>query len=408
MKKLSLLLLLFFLVQSFCLFAKDDKKKPALTMDRTLELGLLNFNINFANSFITATDIFQDVIIVDLDKLAEGFQLNLGVNITPVYINYKSKKGYGLGISTNIEAVGILNLSGNMLNLSEAVKDNSDISGAIFSSVTINSYFNMQKYKIKINPALFCALAYVTPPANMPSSVVYTLDYSNGTVMSVDYAVQIYTAYSVEDKSITNNVMPGFDFSLGFEYPLAKEIGLADKIPLLDFDLGFDLINIPFFPSTMMEYKQFKGKLGRDTPIKLINKDDDDDEGLFTPDENNNGTRQVKIYRPFKMLVWADWRPMGGSKFLILTPQIGFCYNPLYYQPFSFEGGLNTCINLSGLFKLKAGFNYIDRMYINGLGITVNVKACEIDIGFDLRSQKFIQVWKGSGFGINFGLKFGW
>ena len=408
MKKISLLLLLFFLVQSFCLFAKDDKKKSSLTADRTLEIGLLNFNINFANSFITITDILQDVIVIDLDKLAEGFKLNLGVNMTPLFFNFNSKQGWGFGFSTNVEAVGIINLSGNMLNLSEAVKDNSDISGAIFSSFTVKTYFDARKYKIKINPSLFCALAYITPPSNMPSSVVYTLDYTDGTVVSVDYAVRIYTAYSFEDKSITPNVMPGFDFSFGFEYPVAKEIGLTDIIPLLDFDLGFDLINIPFFPSTMMEYKQIKGQIGKDTPIKLINKDDDDGESLFSPDEKDSGRKQVKIYRPFKIFVHADWRPFGGTKFLTITPQIGYCYNTLYYQPYSFEGGLNACLSFGGLFKIKAGFNYIDRMYINSYGIVINVKACEIDVGADLRSQNLIQVWSGSGFGISFGLKFGW
>ncbi|WP_461246481.1 hypothetical protein [Treponema sp. R6D11] len=408
MKKLSLLLFLFFIVLSFCLFADDNKKKSSLTSDRAFEVGLLHFDINFANSFITVKDILQDVIIIDLDKLAEGFKLNLGVNVTPLFFNYRSKEGWGFGLSTNIEAIGILNLSGNMLNINEAIKDNSDISGAIFSSVTINTFFDVQKYKIKIDPSLFYALAYITSPKNMPSSVVYTLDYSDGTVMSIDYAVLIYTAYSLEDKSFSPNTMPGFDFSLGFEYPVAKEIGLTDKIPFLDFDLGFDLINIPFFPATMMEYKQIKGQIGKDTPIKLINKDDDDGGSLFSSDEKDRGERQVKIYRPFKMLIRADWRPMGGTKFLTITPQIGLCYNTLYYQPLSFEGGLNACLSFGGLFKLKSGFNYTDRMYVNSYGVAVNVKACEIDIGANLRSHKISQVWNGSGFGITFGLKFGW
>lgn len=421
MKKQSLLLIIFFLVHSLCLFAQDEpsnentlkktnKKKPAFTMDRSFEIGILYFNLNSANSFLSATDIFQEVIIIDLDKLAEGFKFNLGVNFTPFYFNYKSKKGWGLGLSTDISAVGALNLSGNMLNLNEAVKDYSEINGAVFSSATVNTFFDVNKFKIKINPSLFYTLVYITPPRNMPSSVVYTLDYSNGTVMCIDYAMQIYTGYLLEDNKFSITSTPGLDFSIGLEYPFAKEIGLTDAFSILDFDLGLDLISIPFFPSTMTDYMHIKGRIGKDKPIKLINKDDDDDESLISSDEivMIRGKKYIQVYRPFKMIARADWHPLFGKKFLTVTPIIGFCYNEFYYEPFFLEAGLNACLNFADFFLLKAGFNYTDRMFVNSFGFAFNTKNLEVDIGFDLRAYDMEQLWKGAGFGINFGLKFGW
>jgi len=417
MKKLSLIII--FLVMSFCLFAqgnssgnasskKAKNKKPLLGQERMFEVGFINLNVNFANSFLSAADIPNEVIIIDLDKLADGFKLNLGVNFTPFYFTLKTKEGWGIGLSTDIDAIGILNISGNMLTLNEAVKDNSDVSGAVFSSATLKTFFNLEKVKVKFNPSLFYTLAYVTPPKNKSSSVVYTLDYSDGTVACIDYAMLVYLGYSLENNRFSLTSFPGLDFSVGFEYPFAKEIGLTKILPFLDFDLSLDLINCPFIPSTVSDYMPIKGRIGKDEPIKIINKDDDDDSSLFTSDEIVRSGKVFQINRPFKMLVKADWRPFLGKNFLTLTPVIGFCYSELYYERFALETGLNACFNFANFFLLKTGFNYTDRMFVHSLGIVFNSKAVEFDIGVDFRSQEISQVWRGAGLGLNFGLKVGW
>jgi len=404
MKKILIIFVL--ILVPFCVFAKGKAEKKK-TLDRTFEIGLLNIDVNFANSFLTVKDIFKEVIIIDLDKLSDGFKINFGLNIVPLYINYNSKKGWGVGLSAGVSAFGVVNLSGNMLSLSEAVKENSDVGGAAFSSLTFNTFYDVKKFKIKFNPSLYNALAYVTPPGSMTSSVIYTLDYSNGTVMNIDYASRVYVGYSLENNfSITSN--PGLDFTVGLEYPLAKEIGLTKILPILDFDVALDFINIPFIPSTLTDYMQVKGQVGKDTPIKLINKDDDDDSGLFSSDEIVKGDKVVKVSRPFRMLARADWRPLIGSKFLTITPVIGFCYSGFYYQPFSFEGGLNACLNFGNIFLLKGGLNYTDRMFINNLAVVLNSKVFEFDIGLDLRSQEISHLWRGAGLGLSFGIKFGW
>jgi hypothetical protein len=419
MKIKSLILIILFFVQSFCVFAqktpldqdssdKNKKKTPLSKLERSFEIGLVLLDINFANSFLSMSDLLKEVIIIDLDELTDGFKINLGVNVTPIYFNYKSKEGWGLGFSTDINAAGILNISGNMLTVNEAIKDNSDAGGAVFASTSLNTFFNVQKLKVKIAPSLFYTLAYIAPPKNMPSSIVYTLDYTDGTVMCIDYATRIYMGYSLEDGNFSLTSNPGLDFTVGFEYPLAKEIKLTDNFPFLDFDIGLDFINIPFIQSTLMDYKQIKGKIGKDTPIKLINKDDDDDEGLFSSDGVVEGERVVQVSRPFKMIFRADWRPLGEKKWLTIIPVIGFCYNNLYYDPLYLETGLYACFKISDLFLIKAGYNYTDRMFVNSLDFAINVKVCEIDVGFDLRSHEAAQVWNGSGFGIKFGLKFGW
>jgi len=423
MKKFITLIMVFLFVHSFCLYADDAEsfeddpldighKKPFGMEERSFEIGIAHVNVNFANNFLSIKEVFQDVILIDIDKLSEGFMVNLGLNATPFYFSFKSKKGWGFGLSTDMEAVGILGLSGKMLSISEAVKDNSDVCGALFASATIDTLFNVEEFKININPSLFYTLAYLTPSPKATSGLVYTLDYSkgNGTIMCVDYDMRLYTGIPMDSDSYSLTSKPGLDFSIGAVYPIAKELGLDRKSPLLDFDIGLDFMNIPLVASKITDYKQIKGRVGSDEPIKFISDDDDDDNFLssFEPtDDSATGKDEIQVYRPFKMIVHADWRPFG-SKLLTVTPVIGFSINNLYYEPFSLEIGINGCLNLANFFIVNLGFNHTDRMYVNSIGIAFNLRAFELDIGADLRSQTPDQSWTGGGFGVNVGLKFGW
>jgi hypothetical protein len=418
MKKITFLVIFLFVI-SFCLYAQiesfgDDpldktEKKAVGFPERSFELGLAHINANFGNNFLSIKEVFQDVIIIDLDKLADGFMFNLGLEVTPFYFTYKSKKGWGFGLSTDIEGIGILGLTGNMLTISEAVKENSDISGALFASTTINGFFNVQKFKINVNPSLFYSLFYVTSSPKKSSGLEYTLDYSNGTVMYVDYDIRVYTGFPLGDDSGLT-AKPGMDLSVGVEYPLAREIGLSDKIPFLDFDVSLNFINLPFIPSKMTDYTQVKGMFGSDKPIEFFTDNGIDFSSFDSTSESETGEYEISVSRPFKMLVSADWRPLPGTlkKLLTISPVIGFCHNEMYYEPFSLEAGINARLNLANIFLAKAGINYTDRMFVNSIGIGINTRAFELDIGADIRAQNAVQSWMGAGLGLNVGLKFGW
>jgi len=418
MKKFITLLVIFLFVRSFYLYADNaesfaedplriGKKKTFGTQERSFEIGLANTNVNFANNFLSMQDIFKDVLVIDLDNLSDGLMVNFGADITPFYFSYKSKKEWGIGLSTRIEAIGILGISGEMLSLSEAVQENSDIGGAIFASATINTYFNFKKLKIKVNPSLFYTLAYITPSPNTSSALKYTLDYSNGTVLCVDYDMRLYTGFPLDTDNSNLTAKPGLDINFGMEYPLAKQIGLSKKLPILDFDIGLDIINVPIVASKITNYTQIKGRVGSEKPITFFS-DNSDGFSFDTTSETENGEEEIDVNRPFKMIVHLDWRPIFGAKLLTITPAFGFNYNNLYYEPFSFEGGLNVGLNIANFFLAKVGINYIDRMFVNSISLALNIRAFELDIGADIRSQDFAQSWTGSGLGVNFGLKFGW
>jgi len=419
MKKLLLLLLICFLISPLCLFADDaedseiaegedvsgydympQEKSSFRVKDRRIEIGFLHTRIGFANNFLSTNQIFQEKMIIDLDGLKEGFKVNLDIGVTPLFFNYVSEnKSWGYGLSIGVDSMGILNLSGDMLTLSEANDSKSDVSGAAFVDFKVSSFFSVKqiKTKFKANMSVFVPVLYVDP------DISYTLrDTKDATIVDMDYKIRVYTPMSIED-GVSDSITPtpGVDLHLGAEYPLAEVLGLRDKISFLDFIVGVDLINIPFVPASMSDYMEMTGKIGKGNKIDIENFDD-----FIDTEDQSYGSKRKDIYRPFKFLTWADWKPFEEIP-VSFIPTLGFSVNTLYNEPGSLEAGIKARLDLANLFIASIGTGYYDRLWKNSLDIILNFRFFEFNIGVDLRSQDFLKSWTGSGFGVNLGFKFG-
>ena len=421
MKKIALLLMICLFILPLCAYADDDSSDdnlsdanssegdsgssggPVNIKDRIFELGFLNINLGlssdllgFADGFLSLGDIFQETIVLDIDNFPKGFRVNLGVGIVPVYFNI-NLGSWGIGISTNVEAMGNLSLSGKLLALSKAVDDKPGMNGALFASAEVNTFFNIKKFKLTVKPSLFYTIAYFKPDFS------YTFDPDSGNVFKFDYDLQIYTAFPAEDAaSLLNDLSvlltPGIDISVGVEYALSK-----------DFDVGLELINIPVIPSVLKNYIQYSGSIGSDEPIDILGGGMDSLFSMFdeTDEEPIYGTGEQETKRPFRLSAWVNWRAFG-TPFFTLTPMVGFSVNQLYVKEFTMEFGMNARLNWSNMFITTAGINYIDRIWRNSVDFAFNLRLFEFNIGLDMRSHDFIQSWTGGGIGINMGFMFGW
>jgi len=423
MKKISLLLMICLLLPLYA-YAEDDSSDGSQQdqsdedtsleqsnssggsvhiKNRIFELGFLNINLGlssdllgFADGLLSFDDFFQETIVLDIDNFSNGLRVNLGAGIVPVYFNV-NLGSWGIGISTNLEVLGNLSLSGKLLTLSNAVDDRPDTSGALFASVGINTFLNIKNLKVTVKPSVFYTIAYLKP------NISYTFDPDSGNIFKFDYDMQIYTAFPVEDPaSILNDLSilptPGIDFSVGLEYTLSN-----------DFDVGLELINIPVIPSVLKNYMQFSGTIGVDGPIDLL---DGGMDKLFSSFDNISGdpiygTGILETKRPFRLSAWVNWRVLG-TPFLTLTPMIGFSINQLYIKEFTMEFGTDARFSWSNMFIITAGINYIDRIWRNSVNFALNLRLFEFNIGLDMRSHDFIKSWTGGGFGVNMGFMVGW
>jgi hypothetical protein len=390
MKRLSVLAALL-CISAIFLRAEDiaedvvEEKKIFRIKDRIFELGL-NADVGFANNYLTATDVFQETMILDLGNLKTGLRMDLGAKVSPLYFNFNRNNNWGFGVFVNAEAAGNADISGNMLTLREADNDKFGLGAAVFAEGGAHAFFHIKKFKVKIRPAGFYPLFYIEPDMS------YTFQSAESLKANFTYNVLVYSAFSNETYSELS-ALPGFDLSAGVEYPLFSFL-----------DLGLDLIHIPLVPAIVKNYMQATGTIG----VETDNIFDADLANLAsTKADISYGTGSKNVLRPFKTLLYADYRPFNTRLFSLL-PSMGFAYSPLYVQPFSMEGGLKLRLDLSNLFITTLGVNYEDRLWKNGVGITLNFRAFNIDLGLAMQSEDFLQSWMAGGLAASLGLKFGW
>jgi len=378
----------------------DEKRGFFPVKDRVFEIGL-GLGANVSNNFLSIGEIFSEILVLDLDKLALGINADFGVKI-PFNINLNFST-WGIGIFAGVDVTGGLGLNGNMLSFKTVNNAKSDFNAAVFAFGGVDSHFYIQQFKVKFRPAVFYPIVYV-----MPEKFSYTFNSPDGlTQLIVDYDITLYSAGPINN--IANlNTSPGFDFSLGVEYPISEITGINRKIPILDFDIGLDLVNVPIIASIMNNYMRIDGG------YRIKQEEDDELQDLLDKfgkgfsSETKEGTKRKSVDRAFKMFFWADWRPLYGNPLLSVMPVLGFALNDLYQQPFSMEAGIRTSANLGNMFVATAGINYEDRLFKNSLNLTFNCRALQLDFGAELQSPNFLASWTAKGFGANIGVKFGW
>jgi len=394
-KRAAFLPVLCFFVFPAFLFA--DNEHPFSTQAPTFEVGFHARGI-FANSFFSLSQITSNSLIIDLDEFGDGFNAFFNIGLTPFYFIYNLNSTRSLGFSIGIDAVGIAEFSDNLLTLSNAVDDQSNVSVAVFFELQFLNSFTVRNIRINASPSLFYPLFHI----NGRSSVNYTRrETPEGTIIDIDYKLRMHTPFSGGNGySPSLAALPGIDFNLGAEFPLRE-----------DFTVGVDLINLPLVPSLVRSYVEFAGQIGGDETLTF-----DDIENLFNINEPVHGSRNRIVFRPFKMLAWVDLRPFQDIP-INFVPTLGFAINPFFINMFSLEAGFAARYNWNNILFPSIGIGYHDRMWINSLGLAIDINiaqmrfsgainSIELNLGIDMRSQSFVESWQGAGIGLNFGLKF--
>jgi len=410
MKKLiSFIIICLFIIPGVFAFEDfysfDEPEEGFRIKDRKFEMGF-GAGVNIANDFLSVNKIFQDTVILDLDDLSLGLRMEAGAEV-PWHFNINFRT-WGVGLFAKLEATGALGLNGDMLSFKQATNKKSDFNSAVFMSIGVDSFFYIQDFKVRFKPAVFYPILYV-----VPDRLSYTYNSTTeGTNLGIDYDIRVYTAFALGEDGMADSfsltASPGFDFSVGIEYPLSEKTGLKNTVPILDFDIGLDLVNIPIVGAKMNNYILINGVIsGNGENLEDFLDSFDMEQDTSFEDGSSGG-----IERAFKMYVWANWYPLNGitksRDFFTVTPVLGFAINTLYIDPFSMEVGIRARLNMANLFFAGAGINYEDRIWRNSLMLGINSRAFELNIGADLRSQDFLSSWTANGFDLNIGMKFGW
>jgi len=369
-------------------------KKSGSIMGRSFEIGLAQISAGFSNDFLSTSEIFKETLVIDLDKLQEGLNIGFYLISSPIYFNI-NRNNWGFGLNTKVDVTGNIGLSGKMLSFKQAVKEKSDLNAAAFAEIGISGYFTIYNFKIKVKPSIFYPVIYLKSD---------DISYTNKDNLYISYNVKFFTAWD-DDFNITAS--PGFDLYAGVEYPLAEVLGLS-KIPLLDFGVGIDFYGIRLVRATIKNYTEYSGHIGSEESLDIFGGDGGFGDDFLEMNDPKSGTEDRLVARPFRLQAWADWRPLFGSQLLTIYPLIGFSVNPIFNDMFSMEYGIKGRLNLFNIFIAELAIKHEDRLWQNCLDLALNLKFFELDLGVNMKSASFIKSWSGGGFGVNFGMKFGW
>ena len=446
MKKIFLICFIIF--PSLFIHANDDFRIP----NRRFELSLANMDLGLSNDHFIARDYLhgpfyilgnfgnilsdfsrillnEEVITINAGEFLKGFIIDCNATFQPFSFKFDLNENWSFGLDiahTNVS--GNISLSENMLTLNETDQEILNTGMAVIvEALAIPVHFQLRNFRIKIKPAVYFPLLYAEPGINYSYRNVYD-DNGDAIGIRLDAGInkQFYIPVNLtrmEDNSFNdivqyaqnnfwnnNNISLGFDLSLGTEYPL---------FPWLD--LGVDIMHIPFLfrGARMHYYLQLSGNTFLDTshldiaeiianggtiPEEMLEKIYGFSEPTFNP-----GSATKELYRPFKLLFYANVRPFPFDKPIVtLIPSAGFSINNLYPDIAAFEGGMSARVDLANLFITTLGINYNDRNWINSLDLAFNFRALELGIGLSMRSPDFVQSWRGAGMGLNLGLTFGW
>jgi hypothetical protein len=412
--------------------------------NRMIELSLVNTSIDLSNDvfffrdflihpidMISTGRIFHDELSIDIDDLSNGFKFDLDTTVKSFSLNFnwKNKWGFGFDIA-HIDVSGNLSFSGNILTnilaYKEDIEEQNHVGGAIFVDAGLPIFFHVNKFKVKLRPAVYVPVLYTEPNIKYTyksddESLLLKLEYDLRVYSLVDLRLDDMDSMWQDLRDIPGNNF-GYDLGFGLEYAWKERI-----------DIGVDFVNIPVVTGKLYYYSQLAGEFLVDTGDIDFDSLEDEEKSFkdvfsdvykipndFDLKFNFNSDGK-KIYRPFKTLFYANYRPyQSRTVSFALIPSLGFSLNLLYPQQTKFvdffdglhccalEGGLSARLDLANIFITTLGINYNDRKFKHSVDLAFNFRAFEVDVGLSMQARNFIKSFQGMGMGINAGIKLGW
>jgi hypothetical protein len=243
----------------------------------------------------------------------------------------------------------------------------------------------------------------------------FTTSGSGGVHADFEYDLALYTPFAIGE-SLDDINMDNISFSSlsgrgGVDLEAAVDYPILPKLTV-----GGTVSHIPIFPAELTNYSSIRGgtELNSDDFLnELINGGNLED--LLKDKTVESSYDSLQIFRPFKLGINAVYTPFNFRLFsLSLIPQIGYAYNAIYVKPHSFEGtakvqvGLFNIMRTNPLLIFTFVTGYEDKLWKHGVGMTLNLRAMQLDVGITAQSENFKKSFQGAGIDLNFGICFGW
>ncbi|MDR1949146.1 MAG: hypothetical protein LBQ38_07125 [Spirochaetaceae bacterium] len=379
----------------------------AETPQRTAEFGI-DFEAGFANNYINFGELFSsETLVIDLNTLPLG-GLNTAVAAEGgLFVNVNIKQ-FSFGWFAGVDTFFTGGLSGEMAKLfSRGNIEMQNFSGEVllggsaFLDTGLKAAMDFKGWKFGFSPSLFIPLIYMPRPL-----IRLDLDTADSLFVDMTVRMNIYTPFPMDTMEFSGDFFrgTGLDLSLFAEYAL---------LPILD--VGGIMSHIPIVPSRLnygmyVAYQfAFPADSGDGVPdANLIDAMINDELPEFAGDTFYLDGNFLNVFRPLRFDVFARYKPFK-NEFITVKPMIGLSFLTIYgYDTTCFNAELAGGLNLGNLFLLDLSTGYRERLWRHKLGIALNFRVVELDLGVALMSPDFKTSFNLSGLSVAFGLRFGY
>lgn len=379
---------------------------------RFVEVGV-TATAGASNNYFSATDYLHKEVVVDLRKIAEempedGLYLDTLVQ-TQAFINFNFGQRFRLGLFTGIEGSGGLNIEKDLFDLlgkGYSVGETKNIAikghGDVFATAGLSYATRIGSFGIKITPTYFVPIAYVADA----SATVSVTNTESGAIRASAYApVDIYTVIDMEhvkDDGVTAEQINeaakngGIDLSLAIEKPLfnSLDVGVFTRIPIVPGTLKHKMT------ANVYAYYTENNLLGYLDETEESEHDHGVDDIVYT-------SGSYKAHRPFRLGAEAAWRPFGNL--LTFRPEVAVAARNPYSQDMQIyaEYSFGAELSLFNIIGINASTAYQNQVFVQSLGLMLNIRLLEIDAGASLRGADFANSFNYTGFGAFISVKAG-
>jgi hypothetical protein len=306
---------------------------------------------------------------------------------------------------------------------------------SVFTEVGIGGSKTLRNDRLWIRaaPSVFFTILYMEQgKAGMKGNADLLGKYE----LTTNSNLYMYSAWNLKDGSPDIFASPGLDLTLEAAYALFPmlDIGMAvSHIPLVAStlwyetsidvnakNLGVDMTslrslasNAPSEAPSISNWQVWQNYItsmrGQLEDIQKNGIDTSDFEDLNMEELIQTGERtSYDVRRPTRFDVYGIFKPFR-TPILVVRPNAGATVHTVFAGDDAlFNWGLNIQFNAPKIFSASIGTGVTEAVYSNRLGIALDFRAFELDLGAALTGTTYAESFSANGLAAMVGMKFGW
>lgn len=378
---------------------------------RYFEIGF-DTDIGLSNNYFAAKEFLVKDLVIDFTEISnnigkEGLLVNMlgrGEFVSGLYLD----NGMTFTLNCGVDASGFGGLSKDLFDflgqgnkLGEVISVDGDGTADAFSYVDTSYQFDWGDFGVRFGAGLFVPLFHAE---FKDLKAVFENKDSGEIDMRVGGVLNAYGCGSLEnvfeDVDIAS-FMEGINKGWGFDVS-----GSVERAILVSLQ-GRVYMRLPVVPGYMDNKMSSSVSAGfhADDFIDLYENGGKYDD--FELSDRKYSKERFYLSRPFRTGYEIKWRPFG--KYVSFNHQLGFGVKYPWTSDAKAYAEYNFGVDASvfNILGISLSSSYQREVFIQQVGIMLNARVIEIDVGASLQGASFAKSWAGSGAGVQFGFRMG-